>query len=352
MASAKKLPSGSWRVNLYIGKTPDGKRQYKSFTADTKKEAEFLAAQYNLERKEQLCADLTVGAAIDRYIDSKENVLSPMTIRGYKLIRRSYLTSLMPLKVSDVTQEAVQNEINSMAAKYSSKTCRNSHGLLTAVLQVYRADFLLHTTLPQKAKREIYVPDAKEVTNILKLVQGSACELPVFLAAECGMRAEEIAALRKCNIFPDRIDIKEAIVINDKLEQVVKKPKSNSGYRSVPITAEAYEYILRLSDEGERVCNRSNEVISNNWSAFRKRHSAEIDSHLNFHAFRHHYASKLLLLNIPQKYIAELMGHGSTDMIEQVYQHIFPSAMDEYKKAIRESMQHEMQHEDENMSQQ
>ena len=42
MASAKKLPSGSWRVNLYIGKTPDGKRQYKSFTADTKKEAEFL----------------------------------------------------------------------------------------------------------------------------------------------------------------------------------------------------------------------------------------------------------------------------------------------------------------------
>ncbi len=274
MATAKKLPSGSYRVQLYIGKDANGKRQYKSFTADTKKEAEYLAA------------------------------------------------------------------------KYSPKTCRNAHGLLTAVLQVYRPDFVLHTTLPQKSKREIYVPDAQEVMDILQMVKGTVNELPVFLAAECGMRAEEIAALRKCNITPDHIDIKEAIVIDRNLEQVVKKPKSTSGFRSVPITQKAYDYIMSLADEGDRVCNRSNEAISNNWVGFKQRHKSKISPHLNFHAFRHHYASKLLLLNIPQKYIAELMGHGSTDMIEQVYQHIFPSAIDEYKRAIRESMQHEMQHDE------
>lgn len=344
MATAKKLPSGSYRVQLYIGKDANGKRQYKSFTADTKKEAEFLAAQYNIDRREQLCADLTLKTAMSRYIESKENVLSPMTIRGYEVVKDNYLTSIMPLKLSDITQEAVQNDINSMAAKYSPKTCRNAHGLLTAVLQVYRPDFVLHTTLPQKSKREIYVPDAKEVIDILQMVKGTVNELPVFLAAECGMRAEEIAALRKCNITPDHIDIKEAIVIDRNLEQVVKKPKSTSGFRSVPITQKAYDYIMSLADEGDRVCNRSNEAISNNWVGFKQRHKSTISPHLNFHAFRHHYASKLLLLNIPQKYIAELMGHGSTDMIEQVYQHIFPSAMDEYKRAIRESMQHEIQH--------
>lgn len=345
MATAKKLPSGRYRVNLFIGKTADGKRKYKSFTADSKKEAEFLAAQYNITRKEEICAELTVDKAFERYIESKQNVLSPMTIRGYYTIRNTYLTSIMPLKLRDLTQEAVQNEINSMAVKYASKTCRNAHGLLTAVLQMYRPDFVLQTTLPQKSKREIYVPDPKEVIDILKLVKGTVNELPVFLAAECGMRAEEIAALRRCNIHPDCIDIKEAIVIDKDLKQVVKKPKSASGFRSIPITQEAYDYIISLADDGERVCNRSNEIISNNWSGFKKRHSKDINPHLNFHAFRHHFASKLILLNIPQKYIAELMGHGSTDMIEKVYQHIFPSAMDEYKKAIRESMQHEMQHE-------
>ena len=338
MATAKKLPSGNWRVRVYIG---DGK--YKSFTAETKKEAEFQAAQYNQTHIDTSRSQQTLREAAERYIKSKENVLSPMTVRGYINVLNNNLTSLMPLKLSDITQEAVQNEINDMATKYSAKSCRNAHGFLTAVLRVYRPGFVLHTTLPQKCKREIYVPDAQEVGDILEMVKGTATELPVFLAAECGMRAEEIAALRRCNVHSDFIEIKEAIVIDKSLNQVVKKPKSTSGFRSVPITREAYDYILSLADDGERVCNRSNEMISNNWGSFKKRHK-EINPNLNFHAFRHHYASKLLLLNIPQKYIAELMGHGSTDMIEKVYQHIFPSAMDGYMKAIRENICHEICH--------
>ncbi len=71
MATAKKLPSGHWRVNLFIGKELDGKRKYKSFTAETKKEAEFMAAQYNLERKENKAHKFTLHEAIERYIESK-----------------------------------------------------------------------------------------------------------------------------------------------------------------------------------------------------------------------------------------------------------------------------------------
>lgn len=339
MASAKKLPSGSWRVNLFIGKDANGKRQYKSFTAETKKEAEFLAAQYNTLREEQKYSKITLKSASERYIESKRNIASPMTIRGYKTIINNYVNDIMPLKVTDITQEAVQIAINKLAARgYSPKTCHNAHGFVSAVLKVYRPGFILHTTLPQKSKRDIYVPDKKEVDKILKMVKGTINELPVFLAAECGLRAEEIAALRRSNIYPDHIDIKEAIVINEDLEEFVKKPKSTSGYRSIPISKKAYNYILSLADDGERVCNRSNENISNNWGAYKRRHPKEISEFLNFHAFRHHYASKLLLMNIPQKYIAELMGHSSTDMIERVYQHIFPSAMEEYAKKIRKQM--------------
>ena len=42
MATAKKLPSGSYRVRAYDKAT--GK--YKSFTAKTKKEAELMAAEW------------------------------------------------------------------------------------------------------------------------------------------------------------------------------------------------------------------------------------------------------------------------------------------------------------------
>lgn len=49
MATAKKLPSGSYRVLLYIGKAADGKRKYKSFTGLSKKDVEYEAAAYSLK---------------------------------------------------------------------------------------------------------------------------------------------------------------------------------------------------------------------------------------------------------------------------------------------------------------
>ena len=35
MATARKLPSGSWRIQVFDHKDVDGKKHYKSFTAPT-----------------------------------------------------------------------------------------------------------------------------------------------------------------------------------------------------------------------------------------------------------------------------------------------------------------------------
>lgn len=335
MASAKKLPSGNWRVNLYIGNDANGKRQYKSFTAETKKEAEFLAAQYNAFKKEQTDSKLTFRTAAERYIDSKRNVVSPSTIRGYVSILKNNAQDIMPMKICDITQECIQISINKLAMEHSAKTCRNVHGFISAVLGVYRPDFILHTTLPKKEHNDIYVPDNKETEEIRRLATGTVNEIPIFLASECGLRASEIAALKTENVKSDCIEIKEAAVLDENNIEHIKQPKSFTSYRKIPITKEVSEYLISKAIDG-RICPRRAINICNNWDKFRDKHS--INKKLNFHALRHHYASKCLLLGIPQKYIAELMGHSSTDMIEKVYQHIFPSAMEEYAKKIREQM--------------
>ena len=110
MATAKKLPSGSWRVQLYAGKTPDGKRRYLSFTANTKKEAEYQALQYQLHYKEvnRDPTSMTLDEAMEKYISSKDGILSPSTIRGYENIRRNNLKGLMPLALNRITQPMVQ----------------------------------------------------------------------------------------------------------------------------------------------------------------------------------------------------------------------------------------------------
>lgn len=336
MATAKKLPSGNWRVNLYIGKETDGKRKYKSFTAETKKDAEFMAAQYNISRKEDSSGKLTLHDAIKRYIESKRNVLSPSTVRGYYIILKNYCQQLMTMQIQDLTQEIIQLAINAMAAEFSPKTCRNTHGLIYATLKVYRPDLILHTTLPQKTKKDIYVPDENELSEIYKLSVGTVNEIPIFLAAECGLRASEISALQLKNVKPTYIHIKEARVLGDDRTDHIKPPKSLSGYRKVPISSDAYDYIITHADKDGRICPLRVMTICNNWCKFREKHN--LNKNINFHALRHHYASKCILLGIPQKYIAELMGHSSTDMIEKVYQHIFPSAMEIYSDKLRAQM--------------
>lgn len=335
MATAKKLPSGSWRVQLYIGKDDYGKRQYKSFTADTKKEAEFLAAQYNVDNSYKSDSKLTFEQAAKRYIESKRNILSPSTIRGYYAVLRNYCGKIIALPVSKINQETVQLTINLVASKHSAKTCRNVHGFISAILTVYAPNIHLNTTLPQKKKSEIYVPDEREITDIYQKAKGTINEIPIFLAAECGLRASEISALRVENISNNHILIEEARVLGDDGEEHIKPPKSHSGYRKVPINIEVCEYLRNSAVDG-RVCPRKAVNICNNWDKFRSKQG--INENLNFHALRHHYASKCILLGIPQKYISELMGHNSTDMIEKVYQHIFPSAMEEYAEKLREQM--------------
>lgn len=334
MPTAKKLPSGNWRARAVI-KNIDGTRSFKSFTAADKKEAEFMALEYENAHNLENTPDITLEAAARRYIESKRNVTSPSTIRGYQAIIRSYVPELLPRHLKSITQEDIQISINNMAKKYSPKTCRNVHGFISAVLGAYRPDFTLHTTLPQKIRHDIYVPDVDEIKHILKLAKGTINEIPIFLAAECGLRASEISALRTENVKSDKIIIKEALVLGDDGEEHLKAPKSWSGYRSIPISETAYNRLISSAENG-RVCPRKAVNICNNWDKFRKKHG--IDERLNFHALRHHYASKCILLGIPQKYIAELMGHSSTDMIEKVYQHIFPSAMEEYGNLLRQQM--------------
>ena len=71
MARAKKLPSGSWRVQVYTGMV-DGKRKYISITAPTEREANYAALQYQMGVDRKARIGKTVGEAIDDYIAMRD----------------------------------------------------------------------------------------------------------------------------------------------------------------------------------------------------------------------------------------------------------------------------------------
>lgn len=329
MAKAKKLPSGNWRALLYIG-TTDGKRQYKSFTAATKREAELLAAEYALKMPTE-SQEMTLGEAMDKYISVKSNILSPSTICSYKSIRKTHMQKLMPIKISKITQEMAQAEFNIISATASPKTVRNINGLFVSVLKMFAPGKRIEITLPQKQKTPVHIPTRSEIEKIYEYIKGSDMEIPFLLASQCGLRLSEVCALTRDNIGDGEITINKAIVRNEDNKYVYKTPKSYAGYRVVNCSKALTDKLKQSCGADGRVVSLNYLQIGDRWPCILRRLSI---THFRFHDLRHYYASEGLLLGVPPKYMAELMGHSSTDMIDKVYQHTFSEHKKQFSQAL------------------
>lgn len=329
VATAKKLPSGSWRVRAYVGKDSDGKAIYKSFTAPTKKDAELLALAYKGETESSA---MSVVGALNAYTALKSGVLSPSTVVGYKRMARNCFEKIGNIALDALTAEDIQRWISSMAQDKSPKTVSNAWGLLSSAIKMYRPDFAPHVTLPQKRKQKIAIPEQDEIRRMRAALVGTDLELPFLLATQCGLRASEIAALSPADFDLDEltVTIDKALVMGE-FGAEMKAPKSYAGYRTLPCSAEIAGMVSAL--EGGKVWRNSPAVLSSAWSKFVR---AEGFYPYNFHALRHYFASRAALAGIPKEYLVELMGHSSSKILDQVYLHTFQSAKKVFADKLRE----------------
>lgn len=322
MAKAKKLPSGSWRVQVFVG-MEDGKRKYKSFTAESKWEAEYQASQYARNRKEKKnVMNITVGEAVTRYIDSKDGVISPATIRGYRSLQNNGLQNLKDIKLKDLTNEAIQQQIRSKIETHSPKTVLNEHGILTAALNMFYPEFRVNVSLPQKKKRPQTVPADSQVKELLALAKGKDIELPIMLAAMGSLREGEIAALMVEDIMDDGIRVNKDMVRDQHQKWVMKDtPKSDAGNRIAPLPAKVIQMLreyTKAKKSKDRVFEMNPEGIYDRYKKLRQKCGME---KCRFHDLRHYYASVAHLLGVPDQYIMQNGGWKDKGTLQQIYQH-------------------------------
>ena len=347
MATAKKQKDGTWRIQPCV--TILGEKRRTNIRADSKREAERLAQEWIESQGVQKKTNITLGEAVEAYIENRRSSFSPSTVRNYFVIRRNAVPLLMDEKIEKITAERVQSEMNAYALTHAPKTARNVHSLISATLKAYAPHIKLNTTLPRKEKEDIRIPSPEEVDIILEQCANLTLQIPILLALFCGLRASEIAALKAENVKDGYIIIKEAMVRGEN-GQELKGPKSNSGYRNIPCADDLCERLraaAKNSDSG-RVTKMSSTRISNKWGDFSKRLPMP---HIKFHALRHYYASYALLHQVPIDYVAEMMGHSSRDMIERVYKHLFPKEQFRFASMIIEEYNTKMKISNQEVSQ-
>lgn len=337
MATARKLPSGSWRCRVYSHTDTDGRKVYKSFTcADPsqkgKRICEREAAAWAANREaQQSPALMTFGAAAEEYIALRESVLSPTTVNSYRQIKKRYLITITPLQITHVTSKHVQRIINEYSKELSPKTIRNIYGFINVVLKEYRPDFAFRVKLPKKKSSDQYIPSDADVKRLIGAAKGTPMELPILLAAFGPMRRGEIAALRAENIDGCTVHVCENMVkkiVNKENTWIIKQPKSAAGDRYIQFPAFVSE--LWKGKTG-RICELCPDTITKNFIQLLDKTGLP---HFRFHDLRHYSASIQHAMGVPDQYIMLRGGWGTDRTLKSVYRHSLPDQAKEQNEKI------------------
>lgn len=326
MATAKQLPSGSWRVQVYDNES----KKYRSFTSKLpgkagKKEAEFLAAEWQAGRKSKTNdSTKTVYEVVEEYILSKEPLLSPSSIRGYYIILNNSLGDLGERRVKNITEKDLQFWVSSNALRYEPKSVKSQYGLVTAALRQERIQLDYRAVmLPKIKKKEKRIPNEKEISIILHMVEGTSVEIPVTIAVILGLRQSEIAGLKWEDYDGENISI-HAAVVPDKSNKYVYKDstKSAASTRVLQVTGILKERLDRAERKSlfispmlpSSVLRKFNQLCDKNGLP-----------RFTMHEQRHGNASMMLAKGIPDKYAMKRLGQSSPNMVKDVYQHLYES---------------------------
>ncbi|MDE6219101.1 MAG: site-specific integrase [Lachnospiraceae bacterium] len=346
MATAKKLPSGAYRC-LIFDHMENGKRKYKSFTAATKKEAEYKATQYIMQREEQQKAlpEYTLYHAIGNYCDIKNNVLSPSTLKEYRRSQKYNYNDIKDIKLSALTNDDIQRWVNTFAKDHSPKTVKNAYGLIRAVLDTFAPDIHLRITLPQAVSHKLYVPSDGDIKAVLEYFSKNDkdMELAVYLAAFGTLRRSEICALTADDIIGNTISVNKAMVTKGNSDWVIKTTKTVSSTRVV----EMPEFVIKKLPICGKIININPDQITRRFE--RALSKLEIKS-FRFHDLRHYAASIMHAIGVPDQYIMQRGGWSSDKTLKAIYRGTIKDYEEKYTNLTLshfEGMQHEMQHEKE-----
>lgn len=256
---ARRLPSGSWFVQLRIN------GESISVTKATEKAAvaEAMAIKAGIIKSRKVPRNsLTLYAAIDDYIAQRENVLSPSTIAGYRVIQRNRFKQLHKVRVSDIDATRWQRAVNAEAKtvvldatddhpeKYlSAKTLKNSAMFVQTVIAEYAGERLT-ARLPQVVPNDLPWLTPEQIPTFLKAIKGNKYEIPALLALS-SLRQSEIVATQRKNIDlkAEKIYVHGAAVKDDDGNLIQKAENKNlSSRRTVPFLIPQLKEAIERSD--------------------------------------------------------------------------------------------------------
>lgn len=315
-----QLPSGNYFCRLRI----NGEEHCLTGENYELVETEAKAIKLGIKKPTQASKKITLTRAIDQYIESRTNALSPSTICGYKEIQRNRFQVAMNRDISSLQKEHWQRICNAEAKLCAAKTLKNAWYFISAVLFDQTGN-RISVRLPAVVQKPRPYLDVEQIKVFVRAIRDDPCELPALLAL-CSLRRSEILGLRWTNIDTAKnlIRIEGAAVVGDDQKLVHKETNKNkSSRRVIPILVPR---LAELIDQAPRV---GTYVINTNpntmWAQINKVCEEHDLPKVGVHGLRHSFASLAYHLNIPEKVAMEIGGWQNDQTMRKIYTHISQS---------------------------
>ncbi len=278
--------------------------------------------------------NITLRDAIENYISTRNNTLSPSTIRGYRIIQNHRFQSVMDKGLKDIADW--QKLCNVEAKYYSGKTIKNSYLLISSVL-AENGISLPKITLPQIVSEEHPWLDYEQIMTFVRDVHGKECEIPALLALH-SLRRSEICALdwgKNIDLKNEHIIVKGALVSDENNKFVRKEANKNeSSRRVVPIMIP--ELLSALKD----VEDKTGAIVKCNPNTIWRRVNRVCEKNglprVGVHGLRHSFASLAYHLQMPEEECMRLGGWADSKTMHKIYLHLADMDINKHKNKMSE----------------
>lgn len=328
---ATQLPSGTWFIRLRMNG--------QSVPISEKTEAECIAKAKAIKagmiEAKKTAPKLTLSKAIDEYIKSRQDTVSPSTVASYRKIQRIRFQSLMKSELKDITPNRIQKAISEEISNgLSAKTIKDTYCFTRTVLSYHGVDLDdTHISLPQVQPSPYKTLTPDEIAVLLKALPGNPCEIPILLALWLGLRRSEIIALEKedFDFAHNTVTIHSAIVRDENNNYVEKGTKTASSARTIICPTYIMDKVKNLPDgkihpyDAGYILKCLNKLCKDNNLPM-----------IRLHDLRHINASVMLLLNIPDKYAMERGGWATKQTMTGRYQHTYSAEKIEADKKVND----------------
>ena len=315
----EKLPSGSYRLRKQI----NGKKIRITFDHKPTENEILLSLSEYMDIDDIPKSALTFENAAKQYVELRRNVISPRTVREYKLMPDRLSKKFNEMNIYDMTINDVQAEINRLAKDKSPKTVKNYSSYICSVIKTFRNNFTGRVTLPQPVKVEPYIPTDDEVVKFLQYIKENRPKYYVLMVLSAySLRRSEIMAITADDLEGNILHVTKAKVLDENNNWIIKVTKTPTSRRDIEIPQDVAD------------------LIRKNHYAFNY-HPCDISKVINtackrlnikrftLHKLRHYFATKLVASNVDVMTIAALGGWSSPAMIYNRYGH----AIDENKRS-------------------